>query len=249
MEPIPEFSKNILLYLRRTEWGDFPDVVIHSDESVVKKHSLYTAAKTGNATAAQSLALETATIGALDKISALIGERRPHLLAVHALETEGANAIPRVFARLLSKMLDLPLAYGIIQINRVSHTGADGYHRLALPALFDGEVEKQEYFLVDDFIGQGGTLANLKGYVESQGGVVIGATALTGKAYSAKLRLSQETLQALRGKHGTELEQWWNATFGYSFERLTESEARYLTRVDDAHAISARIVAAARKGD
>jgi len=197
MEPVPEFSKNILPYLRRTEWGDFPDVVIHSDESVVKKHSLYTAAKTGDANAAQSLALETATIGALDKISALVGERRPHLLAVHALETEGANAIPRVFARLLSKMLDLPVANGIIQINRVSHTGADGYHRLALPALFGGEVEEQEYFLVDDFIGQGGTLANLKGYVESRGAKALGATALTGKAYSAKLRLSPETLLAL----------------------------------------------------
>jgi hypoxanthine-guanine phosphoribosyltransferase len=249
VEPIPEFSNNILPYLRRTEWGDFPDVVIHSGESVVKKHSLYMAAKTGDANAAQTLALETATIGSLDQISALIGERRPHLLAVHALEIEGANAIPRVFARLLSKMLDLPVAIGIIQINRVSHTGADGYHRLAFPALFGGDVEDQDYFLVDDFIGQGGTLANLKGYVESQGGVVIGATALTGKAYSAKLRLSPETLQALRGKHGNELEQWWNATFGYSFERLTESEARYLTRADDAHAISTRIVAAVRKRD
>ena len=249
MEQIPEFSKNILPYLRRTEWGDFPDVVIHSDESTVKKHLLYTAAKTGNAKAAQTLALETATIGALDQISALIGESHPHLLAVHALEIEGANAIPRVFARLLSKMLDLPVVHGIIQINRVSHTGADGYHRLALPALFGGKVEEHEYFLVDDFIGQGGTLANLKGYIESHGAKTLGATALTGKAYSAKLRLSPETLQALRDKHGTELEQWWNATFGYSFERLTESEARYLTRADNAHAISARIVAATRKRD
>src|SRR5262245_14324850 len=186
---------------------------------------------------------------AVSQISALIGESRPRLLAVHALEIEGANAIPRVFARLLSKMLDLPVANGIIQINRVSHTGADGYHRLALPALFGGKVEEQEYFLVDDFIGQGGTLANLKGYIESHGAKALGATALTGKAYSAKLRLSPETLQALRDKHGTELEQWWIATFGYSFERLTESEARYLTRVDNAHAISARIVAATRKRD
>jgi hypothetical protein len=94
-----------------------------------------------------------------------------------------------------------------------------------------------------------GTLANLKGVVESHVGAVIGATALTGKAYSAKLRVSSETLQALRGKPGIELEQCWNATFGYSSERLTESEARYLTRADDAHAISARIVAAARNRD
>ena len=53
-----------------------------------------------------------------------------------------------------------------------------------------------EYFLVDDFIGQGGTLANLKGYLESRGAAVLGATALTGKAYSAKLKLEDDTFKA-----------------------------------------------------
>lgn len=170
----------------------------------MKKHPLYAPAKGGGVKAAEGLALEVTTIGALDK-------------------------------------------KGVIQINRVVHTGADGYHRLALPALFDGEVKESEYFLVDDFVGQGGTLANLRGFVESRGAKVLGATSLTGKGYSAKLRLTKETLQGLKGKHGTELEQWWVAAFGYGFERLTESEARYLTRADDAHSISARIVAAARK--
>jgi hypoxanthine-guanine phosphoribosyltransferase len=106
---------------------------------------------------------------------------------------------------------------------------------------------RSQHFLVDDFVGQGGTLANLRGFVESRGAKVLGATSLTGKGYSAKLRLTEETLQGLKGKHGTELEQWWVAAFGYGFERLTESEARYLTRADDAHSISARIVAATRK--
>jgi hypothetical protein len=141
-------------------------------------------------------------------------------------------------------VIDLPVSEGIVQINRVTHTGASGYHRLARPALFDGEVREEEYYLVDDFIGQGGTLANLKGFVESQGGKVIGATTLTGKVYSAKLRLEEETLQTLRERHGTELEKWWIDTFGYSFERLTESEARYIIRADDAISIGDRIIAA-----
>ncbi|HMX29239.1 MAG TPA: phosphoribosyltransferase [Blastocatellia bacterium] len=101
--------------------------------------------------------------------------------------------------------------------------------------------------MVDDFIGQGGTLANLKGFLESHGASVIGATVLTGKAYSAKLALTNETLQRLREKYGDELETWWVAAFGYGFECLTESEARYLTRADDADAIRTRIVAASRK--
>ena len=40
--------------------------------------------------------------------------------------------------------------------------------------------------------------SNLKGYIESQGGIVLAAVALTGKPYSAKLRLSPERLAELR---------------------------------------------------
>jgi hypothetical protein len=101
--------------------------------------------------------------------------------------------------------------------------------------------------LVDDLIGQDGTLANLRGFVESRGATVIGGTTLTGKAFSAKLKLKAETLAALQGKHGDALERWWIDSFGYGFERLTESEARYLTRADDAHTISTRITEARRK--
>ncbi|MGH9751540.1 MAG: phosphoribosyltransferase [Blastocatellia bacterium] len=248
LERIPDFSESIRRYLRRSEWGDFPDVVIHSDESVVKKNQLYASAKAGDADAAEGLVLPISD-AALNQIGKIIGTTKPCLLAVHALETEGMNAIPRVLAQVLSVKLGLPVARDIIQINRVTHTGASGYHRLAFPPLFDGDVRESEYLLVDDFIGQGGTLANLKGFVEANGARAIGATALTGKAYSAKLRLSEETLQRLREKYGTELEKWWAATFGYSFERLTESEARYLFRADNADVISERIVAARGKGD
>ena len=97
---------------------------------------------------------------------------------------------------------------------------------------------------MDDFIGQGGTLANLKGYIESKGGKVVLATTLTGKSYSAKLTPSIETILRLRQKHGNELENWWRQTFGYSFEQLTESEARYLERSDDALSIRDRLIAA-----
>jgi hypothetical protein len=53
-------------------------------------------------------------------------------------------------------LICIGVARGIIQINRVIHTGADGYRRLALPDLFGGDVKESEYFLVDDLDGQGG---------------------------------------------------------------------------------------------
>jgi hypothetical protein len=106
----------------------------------------------------------------------------------------------------LSQLLDLPVASGIIQINRVTQPGATGYHRLAFPAIFGGSVAPFNYLLVDDSIGQGGTLANLRRFVEAEGGTVVGATVLTGKEYSAKLRPEEETLINLRRKHGEQLE-------------------------------------------
>lgn len=207
MESVPDFAKLLQPHLRRAAWGDFPEVVIHAEESLVKKHPRYAAAKDGDVDAAEELVNETMTLNALDRISAIIKGKNPSLLPIHALETEGVNVIPEVFARTLAKVLALPVATGIIQLNRVSHTGAGGYHRLAFPPLFDGDVGAREYFIVDDFIGQGGTIANLKGFVESYRAQVLGATTLTGKSYSAKLRLTEEALRELRRRHGDKLEQ------------------------------------------
>jgi hypothetical protein len=71
---------------------------------------------------------------------------------------------------------------------------------------------------------------------------------LTGKPYSARLALSSETLRAARDKHG-QIESWWGAIFGYEFDLLTESEARYLVRAEDADTIRNRMVEAGRATD
>lgn len=113
------------------------------------------------------------------------------------------------------------------------------------PAVFEGVVTPDsDYFMVDDFVGQGGTLANLRGYLNHGGGRVLGATTLTGRADSATLALQPGTLAALRAKHGEQIENWWQGVFGYRFDCLTESEARYLVRVEDADTIRARLVEA-----
>ncbi|EIC23734.1 hypothetical protein [Thiorhodovibrio frisius] len=74
------------------------------------------------------------------------------------------------------------------------------------------------------------------------GGVVIGATVLTGKPFSAVLSPTQEQLTALRAKHGQTLEIWWHERFGYGFDCLTQSEARYLERSPDADTIRSRLI-------
>jgi hypothetical protein len=143
-------------YLRRTNWGEFPAVHIYADTLIVKNHPKYSGAKAGDAIAAEALIDDALALGSLDAVRTAVGTSSPYLLAVHAVETAGMNAIPRAFARSLSKALGLPVASGIIQVNRVLRTEADGYHRLASPPVFDGQVETAEYLLVDDFVGQGG---------------------------------------------------------------------------------------------
>jgi len=239
MEPLPQ----------RAPWNGFPDVLIQADESAVKQSAFYDAAKSGDIESARRLVLATYSQDAIGTMRRMIGNVRPTVVGVSAIEEAGENVIPTALSGLIARRLDLPLDDAIVQINKVSHTGAAGDYRLATPPLFDGTVKAgSSYLLVDDFVGQGGTLANLRGFIENNGGRALLATTLTGKPYSARLALSDETLKMLLEKHGSELENWWKKRFGYGFDSLTESEARYLARIPDADQVRNRILAAAQEG-
>ena len=237
----------------RAAWRDFPDTVLLADEAPTKRHPGYRAAKSGDALAAANLVRDLvdgtgiAAVGAVTDTASDGG--LPVLVSAHAYERDGFNAIPAALAKLLSEHLDVEFNSTVVQTNVVSHTGADGYGRLARQAAFGGDVERgRRYIMVDDFIGQGGTLANLRGRVEKQGGTVVGAVGLTGKAYSAKLNPSEEQLHELRQKHGSDFEKWWREHFGHAFDCLTQSEARYLARSPNADTIRSRLAAAVREG-
>jgi len=233
----------------RSPLKTFPDVLIHAvidaGRSAVKKHLSYAAAKSGDAEAAKDLVRSTINDDQVEALRCLLDGRKPILVSVHAYESEGVNAIPEAFAEELAVRLGLEIDAGIVQTNVVSHTGASGYGRLARQPVFDGEViPGAEYVMVDDFVGQGGTLANLRGFIESNGGAVLAAVTLTGQPRSAKLSLDQTKLDELRDKHGADFEKWWQERFGYSFDCLTQSEARYLADSPDADTIRDRITEA-----
>lgn len=225
----------------RTEWRGDETVGIVASESTVKKHPFYGEAKTGGTVAATRLVMDILDDAWLAIHGRSIQNSTPILVGVHAVEGMSTNVIGPMLSQWLGMRLDLPVDDNIVQINRVGHTGSSGWHRLATPALFAGAVMPgRTYWLADDFVGQGGTLANLRGYIESKGGRVVGYTALTGRSDSSVLGLNQTTLSALRKKHGT-LENWWQQQFGFGFDRLTESEARYLLRAEDADTIRNRL--------
>lgn len=236
----------------RVAWRPFPDTVLLAPEQETRQYPEYAAAKAGDAKAAARLVDALVDDAGLDRVRIVLGQEagaQPVLVSAHAYERDGVNAIPAALSALLSERLGARFDTRIVQTNVVWHTGADGYGRLARQASFEGEVVSgRDYVMVDDFVGQGGTLANLRGWIEKKKGKVIGAVALTGKAYSAKLNPTKEQLHELRHKHGADLEKWWRGRFGHAFDCLTQSEARYLARSPDVDTIRDRIAAAIRQG-
>ncbi|NHZ88464.1 hypothetical protein F2P45_05415 [Massilia sp. CCM 8733] len=228
----------------RVPWSDrFPKVLSHSAETAVKQHFAYMAAKAGDAEAAFLLVMDTMGDKAIRWMVDLGSAFQPVLISVHAEERAGVNAIPAVFADILSHIVGWDVEKNVVQANVVNPTGASGFARLAKQAFFKGAVRPAVYIIVDDFVGQGGTIANLRGHLHRQGGRVLCAATLTGKAHSALIWQSAGQLNELRGKHG-QLEEWWSKRFGFGFECLTASETRYLINTPTSHRIRDRIEAA-----
>jgi orotate phosphoribosyltransferase-like protein len=214
----------------RVPWGEFPDVIIQARVGDAKKHPLYYEAKAGNAEAALEVVSPLINAEKLDQIATLIGDERPVVIAVHAEESVSYNEIPQAYAEVLSRYFYLETDTHIVQAIKVSRNETNGFYRLANQPYFDGRVVRgSKYIIVDDTLTQGGTLANLRGHIEHQGGRVLFASTLTGKQYSAKLALTPQALLETRQLYAT-LEPWWIKYFGYGFDRLTESEARYIIK-------------------
>lgn len=235
----------------RSVWDKgFPDTVLHGRLGDATAHKDYVAAKGGNDAAARRLVADVMTRKSVNELRQLLAGRKAILAAVHAEEAVSRNAIPQAMADVLGKILGLEVDPHLLQSAKVGRTAQDGFGRLTNQPSFDGPVRTDlPYILLDDTLTQGGTLANLKGYIEDHGGKVIGTSALTGKKYSAKIALAADTLRKLRDHfEGTDLENWWNEQHGYGFDRLTESEANYLLRAADADKIRDRILATRQDG-
>jgi hypothetical protein len=231
--------------------AEFPDVVIQQPFNPLVRpaqHPDYAAAKAGDKDAAERFVASMVVSARLGEIKRLIGDRKPVLVAPHAEEAAGRNAIPETYANYLGDKLGLIVDEGIVQANRPQRTGRDGAYRLASRAEFDGPVESgRDYLLVDDNITQGGTLAELRSYIERRCGTVVGATTLTGSRSSEILAPRGDTLDQLREKFPN-LEDKWKAAFGHDFSGLTQGEATYLLRSRPADALGDRILAGRQAG-
>ncbi|WP_254303028.1 PLxRFG domain-containing protein [Comamonas thiooxydans] len=235
-----EMSQDIAF--SRTSATSMPDAIIGSTLGSASSHPDYAAAKGGDIEAAFRLAQDIVTPDLVAKVRAAIGDTKPLIVPVAAVEASGRNKIPVAAAEVLAARLGLTTDDMIVQANRAHRTGMDGLDRIFAPVDFAGAVEARPYLLVDDTLTQGGTFAALASHIREGGGTVAGVIALTGKQYSAKIQPSAESLASLRQKHG-DLENEFRAATGYGFDALTESEARYLSRYEPAERLRDRIAA------
>lgn len=229
----------------RAPWEPaFPPVLIHATRDEVTTHPWFAAARSGDVDAAALLVADTLSGPVADRLAQLGAGRAPLLAAVHAQKLDGIDVLPAVLAHGLQLLLGWDADSELVQANIVDHAGDTGFGHLACQAVFAGRVEAgRAYVLVDDFIGQGGTIANLRGHILRNGGVVLGATVLTGNASSAALRPAPATLAELRNRHAN-IESWWEGHFGFGFDCLTASEAGFLISNSDSGLVRARIEAA-----
>lgn len=99
--------------------------------------------------------------------------------------------------------------------------------------------------LVDDHVGLGGTLANLKGHVERLGGAVVAMTTLTESREARHIALRASTRDMLWSRHGAELDTFWREQFGHGLDCLTNLEGEILCRELSVDAIRGRLAKAA----
>jgi hypothetical protein len=175
------------------------------------------------------------------------------LVAVHAEEANGKNKLPIALAAYIHTKTGIAIDDSIIQVNKPQRTGNGALHRLAFRPEFDGDVlQGKKYILVDAVFSNGGTLGELRRYIESKGGVVVQAAALAVGNYGDIIAPRPETLKTLLDKHGQEnVESFLKEIKLYDghYEHLTEPEASYLAnRVHSLDAARNKIFKARQEG-
>lgn len=221
---------------------NIPDALIFHNLGRLNEHPHYLAAKAGSFEAALVVVQDLMATIDLDSFKSYL-DPKTMLLPVLAQEAQGRNKIPLALALYLEYKLGLQVDLGIGQLTKVSRTSLSGLDRVFIVPEFEGEVVTgQAYLLLDDTLTQGGTFAALASHLQQQGASVVAAIALTGKQYSASLKLDHTLLDQLRNKHG-ELETTFQTITGYTYAALTYSEARTLCNFKPAEQVKQRILA------
>jgi hypothetical protein len=208
---------------------DFPNAIIHTTLAKLTEHPDHPLAKAGDAEAALRIVDDLIKPERVAELGAAYPDAR--LLPVHAVEEGGRNKLPRVFAQVISDMTGLPVEGRIGQTNVSAHTAKGAFGRLLSRANFTGEVKPgQKYVIVDDAITQGGTISELRHYIENNGGKVVAVTGLAAGKWSTVIGIKPKTIEAVERKFGRDQTEELLRQYDIAgkLEALTESEGRHI---------------------
>lgn len=115
------------------------------------------------------------------------------------------NTIALSLANKLSILSNLDVCTDINQIKQEKgKTTLSGLQRFKNKSQYEGEVEKgQQYILVDDVFTTGGSLSEMKSYIEEKGGKVVEIVTLV-RAKGTSFNLTKEVDEELKGKFDIE---------------------------------------------
>jgi len=226
---------------------DFANATLHTSMSKLTGHPEYKKAKAGDARAAISLVRD------LVKPEKILNLKKQYpdavVVAPHAEEAAGKNAIPRVLAEAY-RDAGFEVNTDIVQSNRAARTEKDSPLRLVARPEFDGKVQAgRKYILIDDALGQGGTMSELRHFIENNGGEVAAVSALTSGIYGSKIKPDTQIIKKIEDKHGRQQTEKFlrEHNIAGKLEALTQKEAHYIARQPSLDDLRDRILAAARQ--
>ena len=194
----------------------------------LKSHPDYKVAKAGDSQAAVRVA---AAVVKPDKIRALAADHPDAVLVpVRAEEAAGANQLPVALAGVIRRITGLEVDHGIVQSVRAHRTGKGRAYRMEHRPQFKGDaVAGREYILIDDMATMGGTLGELRHYIESRGGIVVDAVTLAAAQFGNVFGLTPQTEAGLLARAGVNyLRQFLKerGLYGGNWKYLSEGEGR-----------------------
>lgn len=228
----------------RTPWSDFPPVFSFATLKSASNHPNYEASKNGlDVSAAIPLVDDVISSVAFERFLEWIGGSRDfEVVPVYAVEEGGVNQIPLALAHTISSRIGVELCVDIIQSSRAFRTNKAAFYRLVnFPEFYGDVVPNKKYLIVDDTLTMGGTIASLRGFIENNGGIVIGAVVLTCFQEQTSINVSMKMYSALLDKHGERLDEWWKSFVGFGLDKLTQGEAGHLKKAPDIESIRERI--------
>ncbi|MFA5592900.1 MAG: phosphoribosyltransferase [Micavibrio sp.] len=156
------------------------------------------------------------------------GFEKPVLVAPYRKDSK--NMLARTAAAYLGEQLGLEVDTAIVELPGKKRKGMDKLERFFNVPAYGGEVKKNKaYIAVDDMITTGGTLSELRSYIDSKGGRFLFSCVLASPdGKNTVLNPQPAQTEAVYKNLGQHLAKWFENASGLDIKTLTNAETMFL---------------------